>query len=487
MRRSLGLEIGSDALRWVELEEERGRLTVRSSGATGLPAAREERAAEALRALVSERRWRGREVTVALPREAVTLRWLSLPTASREETSGMVELEAAQSLPFPAEEAAWDFVATPGGGGRQDLLLVAARRALVRARREWVEGAGLRVGAVSADPLATAALYRATGPELETTALLIHLSGGTVTLSRVQGERLLLSRSVARVQGTAEELAMEVRRTLVAGAMVSDGQPPAGYDAIWLTGDGADEEMADALAASLGPGAGGGPRARVGVLPRGHLPGGEDLAPAMDTALGLALLGLKPASERMDLARQVRPMPRADTAGPARRVPWLVGAGAATAIAVLVLLLLPGAGDRELAAAASRAQADARQLATRRQQAEERVQLLHAAVIPQHSYLDVLNDVSAQAGPDVWLTQFAYDRGRPIVIRGAAKSNLAVAELVEGLRRSRHLERVTLGSVTQTETKESRFMQFTITGTLRGDAPLEPPKRRARGRTGSAE
>src|SRR5437763_16702118 len=100
MRRSLGLEIGTTDVRWVELEEERGRISVRASGTAALAGSGERAASDTLRALAAERRWRGREVVVSLPRSAVTLRWITLPLASREETTGMVELEAVHSLPF---------------------------------------------------------------------------------------------------------------------------------------------------------------------------------------------------------------------------------------------------------------------------------------------------------------------------------------------------------------------------------------------------
>jgi Tfp pilus assembly protein PilN len=151
---------------------------------------------------------------------------------------------------------------------------------------------------------------------------------------------------------------------------------------------------------------------------------------------------------------------------------------AATAAGLLLVLAGPGAGDRELAATASRAQADARRLATRRTEMEGRVRQLTGAVVPEHSYLDVLNDVSRLAGPDAWLTQFTYDRGRPVVIRGSARSNAAVARLVDGLRRSPHLDRVTLGSVTRADTDEMTTIQFSLSGSLRGDVPLEPRRRR---------
>src|SRR5687768_16845250 len=104
MRRSLGLEIGTagslrgGCIRWVELDEERGRMTVRSSGTLPLPGTGAGAVTEAVRSLAGQHRWRGREVVVALPRAEVAQRWLTLPAAPREDTAGMVELEAAHSL-----------------------------------------------------------------------------------------------------------------------------------------------------------------------------------------------------------------------------------------------------------------------------------------------------------------------------------------------------------------------------------------------------
>jgi Tfp pilus assembly protein PilN len=503
MRRSLGLEMGaaghprSGWMRWVELEEERGRITVRASGSATTDGAGERAVGEALRALAAERRWSrpsdrwrggnsGREVVVSLPRSAVTLRWVTLPMAPREETHGMVELEAVQSLPFLTEESAWDFVSFPASEGRQEALMVAARRSLVAELRRQVETAGLRVGAVSVDALAATALYRQLLPEAQAGALLLHLDGGTATLSRVQEGRLLLSRSVAPQRLDAEALAIEVRRTLVAGMMTGDGgSAPSPVSAVWLTGPGADEALVEELGTLLGPeqseqgwsAAAGSPlpaagRVKAGLLPRDRLPGAEALPPSFDTALGLALLGLRPPMERLDLARAIRVDANRQAAGPARRLPLLAGAGAATLGIAALLLFGPGTGDRDLAAAASRAQADVRQLASRRQKLEDQVRQLSGAVIPAHSYLDVLNDVSALLGADAWLTQFTYQRGRPIVIRGTARSNDAVARLVEGLRRSPHLERAALSSVTRPETQEVSLVQFAITGSLRGDQPL---------------
>src|SRR5438270_3543485 len=194
---------------------------------------------------------------------------------------------------------------------------------------------------------------------------------------------------------------------MMAGA---SGRAPSAVSAVWLTGAGADQALATELGRVLGDGATGrrgdgetgrrgdgesddvntdrglafdfagsppppvapsprrpvppGRPVRVALLPRGRLPGGGALSPSLDTALGLALLGLRPAAERLDLARALRTDTERRAAGPARRLPVLVGAGAAAVGVALLLLFGPGAGDRDLAAAASRAQADARRLAS---------------------------------------------------------------------------------------------------------------------------
>jgi hypothetical protein len=298
---------------------------------------------------------------------------------------------------------------------------------------------------------------------------------------------------------------MELRRTMVASmsglGQWPEGNGPAGGGAaqfpsthsrtlkIWLTGDGADERFARELAAALGPEAHAPGEdlellpatdrsVLVAPLPREALGGGEALAPSLDAAFGSALIGLRPATERVDLARQVAAVRETTAPGPARRLPFLVGAGVAV-IAAAFWLLGPGGGGSDLAVAAARAQLDARTVAKRRAEVEGQVRQLSGVVTPAHSYLDVLNDVSRLSGSDAWLTQFTYDRGRPVVIRGAALSNEAVERIVEGLRASPHMDQVTLGSVMRTETKEMALVQFTITGLVRGDAPLE--KKRTRG------
>jgi Tfp pilus assembly protein PilN len=397
----------------------------------------------------------------------------------------MVELEASQTLPFPLEEAAWDFATGPGEDGSQALLLVAARRQLVEEQRRLVESTGLRLGALTVDVLGTAAVARAALPE-ETGfpgagegAVVARLDAAGVTLCYLSGGRVAVSRTAAlgAVNGwDAEALALEVRRTVAAGAAGTGVVGLPEVRRVWLTGAGADAEFAEAVGLALR--ASGLTASQVALLPRDAVEGAEELPRSVDLALGLALLGLRPAEGAVDLGRGVRTVSMEAASRPGRRLPALVGAGAAALALALLLLGGPGPEERQLAAAAARAQAEVRQLATRRGELEGRVRNLTGAVVPRHSYLDVLNEVSALAGAEIWLTQFTYDRGRPITIRGAARSSSAVARVVERLRGSPHLQQVTLGAMTVPESSESNVVQFTIQGTLRGDTVLQAPRQR---------
>src|SRR5438046_3896402 len=113
--------------------------------------------------------------------------------------------------------------------------------------------------------MSTTALYQALHPAAEAEAVLLDLEGDVATLSHVREGRLLLSRSVAAERQDAETLAVEVRRTLVAGIMTgTSGHAPSSAGTVWLTGEGASEALARELGTILA--------SEGALLPKGRLP-----------------------------------------------------------------------------------------------------------------------------------------------------------------------------------------------------------------------
>jgi type IV pilus assembly protein PilM len=178
-RRLIGLDIGTNAVRVVELEP--GETpTVTSFGQVALPpdAMREgeviDRAAvtTAIQRLWKELSLRKGEVRVGVASPRVLVRTLDLPVMSEVDLAGALRFQAQELIPIPYEEAVLDFqvleqlpMSEVGPDGTQQqqmqrILLAAAHREMVANLVGAVQDAGLTVSAVDLVPLA---LIRAIG------------------------------------------------------------------------------------------------------------------------------------------------------------------------------------------------------------------------------------------------------------------------------------------------------------------------------------
>ena len=166
----LGVDIADDAVRMVELRRRRGKLSCRHCGAAALaPGVILEGNVEDMAGLADALRQAHRDsgstctrVALAMPATALITHALRLPAGLPEEQLEiLVELEAAQYMPFALEDASLDFFilgpAPPlaGAPGKEvEVLLVAARRASVLRRIEAATAAGLLAVVMDSEALA---------------------------------------------------------------------------------------------------------------------------------------------------------------------------------------------------------------------------------------------------------------------------------------------------------------------------------------------
>ena len=113
----------------LELErQENGRLTLRCR----------DRLIVRLREFMGRQRWRPRpRVYCAVSARGVSLRRVSLPATTRDETRGLLLLQIEREFPLAPEELAWGYRAVNGGGGardrsKQELLVVAVKREVIQ-------------------------------------------------------------------------------------------------------------------------------------------------------------------------------------------------------------------------------------------------------------------------------------------------------------------------------------------------------------------
>ena len=166
----LGVDIGQDAVRVIELARRRGSLSCRHCGSAALaPGIILEGNVEDLPGLAAALGQACRDsgsgcvrVALAMPATALITHAIRLPAGLPEEQLELlVELEAAQYMPFPLEDANLDFFilgpAPPLSGHEGleiDVLLVAARRASVQLRLDAAKAAGLLAVVMDSEALA---------------------------------------------------------------------------------------------------------------------------------------------------------------------------------------------------------------------------------------------------------------------------------------------------------------------------------------------
>jgi Tfp pilus assembly protein PilN len=406
-----------------------------------------ENQAAALRAELDQRRLNPRRVALGLPRTAVTVKPIELP-AVNGELDQMVGFELERHLPFPSEDAAFDFLPlpAPGAGAARHVLVAAAERRVVDSALRLAEEARLRPVSLT---VAAHNLLALVAPRRRGAVLWVHGVEPDVELLFLSGAGLVFSRHLAAPDAAA--LRTELPRCLSLLRW-------RGVDHVWVSGD-VTPELESALA-DLGPVAEPPYTARarrlLGALtesPRGVL----------ELALATAAGGRVRSLELLPPALRPRRLTRAQLTTAAL--------AAATVVLAVAALLAPGYREsRRLAALdAQIARLDPEVRATERLLAElERKRRVLATVqsIETDSLrpLPVLRELTDLLPNDAWLTMLSLD-GKGVELTGQAA---AAAALIPLLENSPRLERVEFSSpVTRGRDRE----QFRIRAAWEGGRP----------------
>jgi Tfp pilus assembly protein PilN len=421
-----------------------------------------EQPATTLRAELDQRRLAVRTVALGLPRGAVTVKPIELPDVGGE-LRDMVQFELERHVPFPTDDASFDFLELPaeadGAGAasaaRRVLIVVADRRVVDGALR-LAEDAHLRPISLT---VAAHDLQALVPSRIRGHVVWIHRVAETMALLFVADGQIVLSRSVAT--GDDEVIAAEIERSLAVTRWRT-------VDAIWVSGD---DEAPDAGAAT--------PRALLGmaVTPPPYTARARALlaqvggAPVGAAQLALAVaVGARRAPPLQLLPLRLRP----------RRLtrPQLMAVGAVAAAVVLgvTALVIPGYRENRRLSTINRRIAaldgEVRTVEQTLQELERKRRLLatiqsldSTAVRP----LPVLRELTELLPNDAWLTTVSLDpKGMELTGQAAAAS-----ALIPLLENSPRLERAEFASpVTRGRDKE----QFRIRASWEMPAVAQPPK-----------
>ncbi len=209
-RQLVGLDIGSSAIKLVQLKESKGRYFLQKFGVKPLEpevivdgtVMDEGRVVSAIRELFDECNVKNKHVAVSISGHAVIVKKISLPPMPDEELEGQVRLAAEQYIPFDINEVNIDFHVLPpdpsgDGQGDMSVILVAAKKDKINELTELVKGAGLIPMVMDVDAFAIENMHAINYPmaQDETTAL-VNLGASVMNVNIIRGGVSLFTRDI---------------------------------------------------------------------------------------------------------------------------------------------------------------------------------------------------------------------------------------------------------------------------------------------------
>ncbi|MBL7070662.1 MAG: type IV pilus assembly protein PilM [Candidatus Omnitrophica bacterium] len=145
----IGLDIGSQAIKYVELSKERDGLKIKNLFYKKISAPYNDNRLSALKEVIFKTKITGKEVNTALSGPSVVVRFIELPHMTPEELKNAIPFEAEKYLPFTIDEVFIDHqLLQPriGTENKMRVLLAAAKKAAVYERAKMIAEAGLSIG-----------------------------------------------------------------------------------------------------------------------------------------------------------------------------------------------------------------------------------------------------------------------------------------------------------------------------------------------------
>ena len=252
-REGVGLDLGREAIKVVQLRNEKGRCTLTAWGRAPVPPGAVDRGlvknrdavADVIRGLFEAKDIASRKVIVALSASSCFVRHLVLPSLSRREVKRAARLQVESQLPWTKEEAVVDVaVYEESRDSREvEVLVAAARKTAALEIEKTLKEAGLIPVAAEIAPLAC---YRLLNPKCDDAGiLLVDLGAGGIQFAYFAGGRLKMLRNVVLSPVDYDSLpvlantAEEIRKTLEYAQVQQVAVEPT---RVVITGGGAEKE-----------------------------------------------------------------------------------------------------------------------------------------------------------------------------------------------------------------------------------------------------
>ena len=207
----VGLDIGSSALKAIELKPSGHTFKVSAIGVEPVPPDSiidgtimdSGAVADALRRLFSSNTFKARQVVASLSGTSVIVKKITLPTMTPAELADWIFWEAEQYIPFEIQDVALDYeILNPGTGpesqGSMDVLLVAAKKDKIAAYTSVIAQAGKTPLIVDVDAFALQNAFEVNyGFDSTGVVALLNAGASTINISILSGSQPVFTRDVS--------------------------------------------------------------------------------------------------------------------------------------------------------------------------------------------------------------------------------------------------------------------------------------------------
>lgn len=199
-KNKLGLDIGSAAVKMLEIATVGDKPSLICAGLKNASAAVREPLIEAIKSLAEEIKVTTRDANISVSGPSVIVRFVSMPKMKEDELKGAMRFEAEKYVPFLIEECIVDYQVLKRNEkeNKFDILLVAVKKAFVLERIRLVEDAGFSVGIIDVDGFAAANAFLKNfqTANVNKTAALVNIGATLTNVSIIRNNMLCFVRDV---------------------------------------------------------------------------------------------------------------------------------------------------------------------------------------------------------------------------------------------------------------------------------------------------
>lgn len=268
-RQLVGLDIGSRAIKLVQIKELKGKYILQKFGVKPLEpevivdgtVMDAGRVIDAIKELLNEQGVKVKNAALSVSGHAVIVKKINLPPTPDDQMEAKVKEAAEQYIPFDINEVNLDYFilnpaeTTEDGQTQMGILLVAAKKDKVNELTEIVRGAGLIPKVLDVDAFAIENMYGINYEiKPEDSTALVNVGASVMNVNIVKGGMSVFTRDIA-VGGHryAEALQRDLGITAEEAEAAQRGQLKEGLDATTVKGiiDGINAEVASEIARTI--------------------------------------------------------------------------------------------------------------------------------------------------------------------------------------------------------------------------------------------